>query len=180
MIKQLSSREVYKNKWMTVREDDVEFADGSQGIYGIVEKPDCTTVIPRTKEGAYILVKPYRYSIGKYTWEFPCGSVEDKVLQSEELAAQELKEETGYTATTMTLLSTLHSAYGYSNQIMHVFLAEGLQAGDPQHEPGEHGMEIQAFSEKEVRDMILSGEITDSHSIAAWGLMKMKRSTENS
>lgn len=174
MIKKLSSRVVYENKWMTVLEDDVEFADGTKGIYGIVEKPDGALVIPRLAENEYVLVRLYRYTTATAQWEFPCGSVEDEPMQPEAIAHLELQEETGYTAKRMTYLGSPYAAYGYSKQRQHFYLAEELTAGEPHHEAGEVGMEMKTFSGEEIERMMLDGEITDIESIAAWGMLKMR------
>ncbi len=158
---------------MTVHEDDVEFADGTIGIYGIVEKPDGALVIPRIKENEYVLVRLYRYTTGSSQWEFPCGSVEGVSMEPEEIARLELREETGYTAKRWVHLGSPYAAYGYSRQKQHFYLAEELTAGDHHRESGELGMEMKTFSAAAIERMILEGEITDIESIAAWGMLKM-------
>lgn len=177
MIKKLSSRIVYENKWMKVREDDVEFPDGTKGIYGVVEKSDAALIIPKL-EDRFVLVKPYRYPIGEAYWEFPHGGVEEKELEAQEIATQELEEETGYKADRISKLATLYTSYGYSNQIVHIFVAEELVEGERNHDSGEQGMEIESFSESQIDDMILSGEMTDTQTIAAWGIFKIKKDEE--
>jgi ADP-ribose pyrophosphatase len=76
-IETISSREVYRNRWMTVREDAIRRQDGSSGIYGVVHKPDFSLIIPY-ENGAFHLVEQYRYPVkGRYL-EFPQGTWEDK------------------------------------------------------------------------------------------------------
>ena len=58
------SREVYANPWMTVREDEVRRADGSDGIYGVVDKPDYALVIPLDGDRLH-LVEQFRYPVGE-------------------------------------------------------------------------------------------------------------------
>lgn len=123
MIKQLSTKTVYENKWMKVREDEVEFSNGGKGIYGVVEKPDFAMVIPLDKDGFH-LVKQYRYPVGKSYWEFPQGSYEENpVIDPTELAKHELQEETGLLATKITKVGYLYEAYGYCNQGFHIFFS---------------------------------------------------------
>lgn len=74
-IRQTSSRTVYENRWMRVREDEVKRADGSPGIFGVVEKPDFALIIPKD-EGGLWLVEQFRYPVGRRLWEFPQGSWE--------------------------------------------------------------------------------------------------------
>lgn len=69
IIRRLDSRIVYRNPWMTVREDRIERPDGSPGIYGVVEKPDFALVIP-AENGGFHLVEEYRYPVGRRTWNF--------------------------------------------------------------------------------------------------------------
>ncbi len=176
MIKKIASRVVYENKWMKVREDEVEFADGSRGIYGVVDKNDAALIVPKLSDDTFILVKSYRYTIRAAHWEFPYGGVEDKTMSGEEIARQELEEETGYKAEKMTFLAKLHIAYGYANQVVHLFLGENLTVGTQRHESGEIDMEVKEFAADEIESMMISGDITDAQTIAAWGLYKMKYS----
>lgn len=175
MIKQLSTKTVYKNKWMKVREDDVEFPNGSKGIFGVVEKPDFAMIIPLDKNGFH-LVKQYRYAVGESYWEFPQGSYEDNAsIDPAELARAELKEETGLIAAKMTKVGYLYEAYGYCNQGFHIFLAEQFQQGSQQLEESEQGMVTKFFTISEFEKMISTGEITDAPSISAYGLLKAQK-----
>src|SRR5690606_9465793 len=73
LMEQVNSRVVYRNPWMTVREDVIRHADGSPGIYGVVEKPDFALVLPRWSRGFW-LVEQYRYPVGRRACKFPQGS----------------------------------------------------------------------------------------------------------
>ena len=68
-----SSREVYRNPWIRVREDVIERDDGSAGLYGVVEQPDFALVIPAERDGFW-LVEQFRYPLGRRSWEFPQGT----------------------------------------------------------------------------------------------------------
>ena len=105
-MEQLSSREVYRNPWMVVREDAVRCLDGSEGIYGVVEKPDFALVLPRG-DGGFWMVEQFRYPVGRRAWEFPQGSSADaEVRDTESLARDELAEETGLRAGSLRYLGT--------------------------------------------------------------------------
>ena len=72
-IRTLSSREVYRNHWLSVREDAIERPNGTHGIYGVVDKHDCAAILPI--DGDHIwLVEQYRYPIGERALELPQGS----------------------------------------------------------------------------------------------------------
>ena len=175
-IKTISSREVYRNPWTSVREDVIERANGQRGIYGVIDKDPASIIIPleATAEGEFLyLIEQYRYTVGGRYSEFPQGGWEEAEVDPEQLARGELKEETGLTAERMTLLSTLQIAYGVMNQKHHVFLAEGLTMGDPDPDAEEHDLVLKRVSVDEFERMVLSGEIVDNCSIAAWGLYKI-------
>ena len=124
-IRTLSGREVYRNPWLRVREDQIERSNGERGIFGVVEKDDCAVVLPIEGETIY-LVEQYRYTIGERALELPQGGWERANVDPEELARGELREETGLVAASMTYLGALWIAYGFAKQKQHVYLATGL------------------------------------------------------
>lgn len=167
----LGSREVYVNAWMSVREDDIRRADGSRGIYGVVDKPTYALVIPLDGERLH-LVEQFRYPLGLRRWEFPQGTAPDRVVVAPlELAARELREETGLHAERLTELGLLDVAPGLSSQRGRVFLATGLSDGPHQREPEEQDMRTGWFSRAEFEDMVRRGEVTDAQSVAAYTLL---------
>lgn len=173
-IRKLSRKTVYQNRWMQVHEDAVRFPDGSEGIYGLVDKPDFALIIPRHEDGRFQLVEQYRYPVGGRYWEFPQGSWEG--VQNADLkrvALGELEEETGFKATSLTKLGHLFEAYGYSNQGFDVFLAEGLVQGKLKRERTEQDIETAAFTRAEITSMIHLGQIKDAPTIAALGLFSL-------
>ena len=175
-IKTISSREVYRNPWTSVREDVIERANGQRGIYGVIDKDPATIIIPLevTPEGEFLyLIEQYRYTVGGTFAEFPQGGWEQAEVVPEDLARGELREETGLEAARMTHLSTLQIAYGVMNQKHFVFLAEGLTQGAAQPDLEEHDLVLRRVTVAEFEGMILSGEIVDNCSIAAWGLYKL-------
>lgn len=173
-MKTLSTRIVYKNRWMTVREDDIQRPDGSQGIYGVVEKPDFA-VVAAIDGGRVFLVEQFRYPIGARRWELPQGTWGAGASGSAlDLARAELREETGITAASMQHVARLHEAYGYSTQAFDVYLATGLTQGEQHLEPEEQDLICQAFTIERAVEMVCNGEITDAVTVAAFGLLKLK------
>ncbi|NIH85067.1 NUDIX domain-containing protein [Amycolatopsis granulosa] len=170
-IERLGSREVYRNNWMTVREDDIRRPDGSPGIYGVVDKPDYALVVPLDGDRLH-LVEQYRYPLGLRRWEFPQGTAPDLAeLDTLELAARELREETGLVAGSLIDLGRLDVAPGMSSQRGRVYLATGLTEGPHEREHEEQDMRTAWFSRAEFEKMIERGEVTDAQSIAAYGLL---------
>lgn len=169
----MASRIVYANRWMTVREDDIRRQDGSNGIFGVVEKSDFALIIPRADD-YFVLVEQYRYPVDGRFWEFPQGSWEEQPdMPPEALARAELEEETGYVAGKMEHIGHLFEAYGYSNQGFNVYLASQLTEGTRRLAVEEQGMKVGRFSQGEVEDMIRTGAMKDAPSIAAYGLMRL-------
>jgi ADP-ribose pyrophosphatase len=175
-IKKISSREVYRNPWTRVREDVIERDNGQRGIYGVIDKDPASIIIPLevTREGEFVyLIEQFRYTVGGKFAEFPQGGWEQAEVNPEELARGELREETGLEASRLTLLSTLQVAYGVMNQKHYVFLAEELTQGAAQPDDEEHDLVVRRVKVAEFERMVLSGEIVDNCSIAAWGLYKI-------
>ena len=170
-IRRTATRDVYANPWMTVREDDIRRPDGSAGIYGVVDKPDYALIIP-LDDGGLHLVEQFRYPLGQRRWEFPQGTAPDLAeLPPGELAARELREETGLAAAELTDIGGLDVAPGMSSQRGRVFLATGLTAGIARREHEEQDMRTGHFPRAEFERMVRGGEITDAQSIAAYLLL---------
>src|SRR5271168_1208406 len=93
-ISTLASREVYRNPWMRVREDEILRSNGEKGIYGVVEKDDAAIIIP-IDHGRVWLIEQYRYTIEERALELPQGGWEMAIDSPEDLARGELKEELG-------------------------------------------------------------------------------------
>jgi len=166
------SREVYRNRWMRVREDAVQFPNGTQGIFGVVEKPDFVAIVPIDTYKRIHLVQQYRYPVGGRYWEIPQGSWEDKPGSDPEVVAMaELREETGLRAGRLVRVGHLFQAYGYSNQGYHLYVASELDQGQANPETTESDMISQGFTISEVRRMILDGEIKDATTVAAFGYL---------
>ncbi|UWZ83806.1 NUDIX domain-containing protein [Occallatibacter riparius] len=171
-ITTLSSREVYRNNWMRVREDDILRSNGKQGIYGVVEKDDAAIIIPIEGDRIW-LIEQYRYTIEEQALELPQGGWEMADADPEELARGELKEETGLQAEQMTYLGHLWIAYGFTRQKQHVYLATGLTHADKDPDEEEHDIVLHNMPVAEFEQMMHEGKVRDASTVAAWGLYLM-------
>jgi len=159
---------------MTVREDRVQWPDGSVGTYGVVDKPDFVIVVPRAEDGFW-LVEQYRYAIGRRAWEFPQGSWSGEPLGDQyALARLELAEETGLISGDLRHLGHIYEAYGFCSQGGDVFLARKLTAGRPRREPTEQDMVHRFVTDGEFDTMARAGEIVDAGTLAAHALYLMQ------
>lgn len=168
-IATLSSREVYRNHWMRVHEDQILRSNGQPGLYGVVEKDESAIILPIEGDRIW-LVEQYRYTIKKRALELPQGGWEQEIANPEELARGELKEELGLQAEKMTRLGALWIAYGFCRQKQHVFLATGLSQTAKDPDPEEHDLQVRSMSIAEFEAMILDGAIMDQCTVSAWGL----------
>ena len=168
-ITTLSTREVYRNQWMRLREDQILRSNGKRGIYGVVEKEDAAIIIP-VDHGRIWLVEQFRYTIEERALELPQGGWEMEVENPEELARGELKEELGLNAAEMTYLGWNWIAYGFTRQKHHVFLATGLTEAEKDPDPEEHDLVVRCVAVEEFEEMMLNGTIRDNCTQAAWGL----------
>ncbi|MQA08092.1 MAG: NUDIX domain-containing protein [Pseudonocardiaceae bacterium] len=170
-VEPVASREVYVNAWMSVREDAIQHADGSPGIYGVVDKPDYALIVPLDGDRLH-LVEQYRYPLRMRCWEFPQGTAPGRAdVAAEDLAARELREETGLRAGRMTTLGLLDLAPGMSSQRGRAFLATELTEGSPEREHTEQDMRTMWMPRTDFEKMISDGDITDAQSIAAYTLL---------
>lgn len=171
----VGSKEVYANRWMTVREDRIRRRDGSPGLYGYVDKPDFVLILPYDN-GLVHLVQQFRYPINLRQWEFPQGSWQDAPgANPDALARGELREETGLVADSLTRIGTVYPLYGTVNQRCHVYFATDLTEGDSRLEPEEQDLIHATVSIKELEQMILDGELVDAGTIAAFGLARLRK-----
>ncbi|GAA0939362.1 NUDIX hydrolase [Pseudonocardia zijingensis] len=162
---------MYANNWMTVREDTVRRADGSEGIYGVVDKPTAAIIIPRDGDRLH-LVEQFRYPVEQRRWEFPMGTAPDRAeVDPAELAARELAEETGLVAGHMEFLGDLDLAPGTSSQREHVFLATDLREGPVSREESEQDMQARWFTVAEFEAMVRGSEVVDAQTLAAYLLL---------
>lgn len=167
----LSTRDVYENPWIKVREDQVINPSGGNGIYGVVEfKNRAVGVIPVDEAGFTWLVGQYRYTHDTYEWEIPEGGCPE----GEELidcARRELLEETGIVADHYQLiLDGIQLSNSTTNEVAYIFLAQGLRLGTASPEATEK-LQVKRVPVEEAIHMAMTGGIRDAMSVA--GLLKL-------
>lgn len=172
-IRQLNSRVVYRNPWMTVREDEIERDNGTRGIYGVIEKCDSAIVIAIEGDQVY-LVEQFRYALGVKSLEFPQGSLERGGIDPAEIARAELQAETGLVAGKLECLGEIYIACGYANQKTYAFLATGLTLADRKPDAEEHDLAVRRASVDELRQLIRDNQIKDAQTLAAWAFYQTR------
>ncbi len=169
--KKISSRKVYKNKWIEVTEDRIRNEEGEELTYGVVRKAPFALIIPWDRRRV-TLVGQYRYAVDSYSWEFPQGHYEHDSI--EETAREELREETGLRAGKIKKIAEFHLAPGLTSQIGNIFLATELSEGETSFEKSEVAMDmkVKKITLQEFEEMAARGEIKDGPTLAAFGVAK--------
>jgi 8-oxo-dGTP pyrophosphatase MutT (NUDIX family) len=164
--KKLSSRTMYENDWMQVREDEVINPGGGKNLYGHVHfKNVAVAIIALDDANNTWLVGQDRYTLGEYSWELPMGGAP---LDEPPLAAakRELQEETGISAARWEEFMRLHLSNSITDELGIAYVATGLSFGETQFEESED-LQIRKLPLADAVQMVLDGQITDAISAAA-------------
>ena len=151
-----------KNDWFSVLKQSVVFPDGSTKPYYIVSFSSTGVgVVVRDKE-LYLLIYQYRFIVDAYSWGIPGGDFDEQVDNSlKDTACRELKEETGYEATSLKHLMYFYPSCGSTNQRYEIFLADNPSSSKDDFDKNEV-MNIKWFHRNEVLDMIMNNQIVDA------------------
>ncbi len=160
------SREVYRNPWIGVREDDVIRPDGTPGVYGVVTlHSPAVFVVPVTDQGEVIMIRQRRYTTGVESLEIPGGGADkDDLLTA---AQRELREETGLAAADWRDLGPVYSLNGVADAPGRVFLASELSDVGGAEQSVEGITELIRVGPAELVRMLGEGEITDNETLGA-------------
>ncbi len=163
--KTLSSKIIYSNPWIRVREDQVITPKGEAGIYGVVEAKPAIGIVALTGDLFTYLVGQYRYPLDAYSWEIPEGGAElnEKLIAC---AKRELLEETGLSANKWTELGELYTSNCFTNERAYIFVAEDLRKGIADPDPTEQ-LKLKKLPFLDAWQMVLKQEIKDSLTITA-------------
>lgn len=166
---QLSSKEVYRNKWMWVTEDQVKTNSGKDLTFGVVHKLPFALIVPWDGE-RLTLVGQYRYMVDEYSWEFPQGHFEHTNI--EETAREELREETGLIAKNIYECGSFWMAPGAITQECKMFFATDLEQGERHLEMSEEGMQSKTVTLEEFWKMVAEGIIKDGPTLASMSIVQ--------
>ena len=166
----LKSRELYSGKFITLDRDSVRFPDGSMAEMDIARHPGASAVVPFMSgpmgdEPQILMLRQYRYAAGGYLYEIPAGRLDDGETPME-CAVRELKEETGCAANHVEPMTSILTTPGFTDEVIHLFMATGLTHGEPNRESDEF-VELVIMRLSEALERISNGEITDSKTALA-------------
>ena len=159
----LSHQEIYSGKIVKLHVDTIRQASGRTTIREVVLHPGGVAAIPVLKDGRLLLIRQFRYPIGKFILEIPAGKL-DSGQSPLETIAREIEEETGYCAGVLTPECTFYTTPGISDESIHLFLARELTLKAQRLEEGEH-ITVEAYTLEECLEKIRAGEINDGKTI---------------
>jgi len=163
--KTISSERIYEGRILNLRKDKVHVKDNKTSYREIVEHNGGVALAAVTPEGKMVMVRQYRKAAEKAVLEVPAGKIE-KEEDHRITAERELKEETGYSAGRVEFITSFYSSIGYSTEVIYLYFATDLTPGDTDFDDNE-SIEILEYDLKELKDMVLHGEIEDAKTIAA-------------
>ena len=176
--KVLSSRQVFKGRFLRVEQDEVVGADGRTYVREYINHPGAALIVPVLPNGNIVMVHQYRHAVKQVFLEFPAGK-RDKGEHTEMTARRELEEETGYVAKQMKFLTTIHPVIGYSNEHIDLYLALDLTLLKQKLDHGEF-LEVVELTPQDLMAQVRSGKVTDVKTqIAAFWLDKVLRGDWN-
>jgi len=162
---QLSSETVFHGNLLQVKRDAVRLPNGGETAREYIVHPGAVLVVPILGNGNLLLERQFRYPLKRVFIELPAGKI-DHGEHPLCTGQRELLEETGYTASAWVYLASQHPCIGYSDEVIHVYLAKGLDAGTHQRD---HDETLQLFEAtlEECLAMVRRAEITDGKTIIA-------------
>lgn len=167
----LEKKDIYKGKIISVETHVVEVSGGEHANREIVRHPGGVCILARDEEDRILLVKQYRKPMEEAYLELPAGKIE-KGMTPHENAVKELEEETGYICRDMIHLATLATSPGYSDEVIHLYMAkkleEGVKGGD-----SDEFISLFRLTDEEFIEHIKTGKIKDAKTVAAYSLSKI-------
>ncbi len=167
---QLATRRIYSGKVIRLDVDTVRFPDGTTGELELIRHPGAAAVVPCTSDPAggdptILMIRQFRYAAGGVLWEVPAGTLAPGEAP-EACARRELLEEAGVTAHRVERLTSIWTTPGFTDEVIHLFWAQGLTPGAAAREPDEF-IEVVPRSLSTVLAAIRDGEIRDAKTVAA-------------
>lgn len=159
----MSTRHIYKGKIVTLNVDTITLPNGVTVDLEVVRHPGASAVVPLKEDGTVVLIRQFRHAAGGFIYEIPAG----KLSPGEEplaCAARELEEEIGYRAGSFNLLSSIFTAPGFTDEVIHIYKATGLTKSQQQLDRDEV-LEVVEMPLDEAIEMIRTGAISDAKTI---------------
>ena len=164
----MGSQRIYTGRVVNLDLDQVRYPDGTVGELEIIRHPGASAIVPflsdpRGDDPQILLIKQYRYAVDGYLYEVPAGRLEPGELPAD-CARRELREETGCEAEAITPLLSLYTTPGFTDELIHLFVATGITRGTKRTEADEF-LTVETMSLSRALEMIRAGEIRDAKTV---------------
>lgn len=147
-------------------QDTMQVPNGNIVKWDFIGHKGAAAVLPVDAQGRIIMVRQYRNALDRYTLEIPAGGLQSTEEPTRDAAARELSEETGYVAEHMEFLLTIRTTVAFCNEKIDIYVADHLIPGN-QHLDEDEYVQVKAYTVEELTEMIYSGKIQDSKTVAA-------------
>ena len=162
--KTLSEETIYEGKIINLKKKKVTVKSG-ESYREIIEHSGGAVIIAVTDDRKMVMIRQFRKPADKVMFEVPAGKI-DPGEDPMEAAVRELKEETGYTASSVRYLTRFYPTVGYSEEVLYLYLMEGLTPGDTDFDENE-AIDMEEWSIDDLHEMVMRGEIDDAKTIIA-------------
>lgn len=157
---------MYQGAIVDVYRDYMQFSNGNTEEWDYIHHRGAAAVIPVMDDGRIIMVRQYRNALERFTLEIPAGALEESDEQGKTCSARELEEETGYRSDNLEWLMTLRTTVAFCNEKIEVYVAHNLIPSKQHLDPNEF-VNVEIHTIEELKQMVFSGEIEDSKTVAA-------------
>jgi ADP-ribose pyrophosphatase len=154
---------VYTGRIFNVDRLQVKLPDGRDGLRDVVRHPGAVAIVALTDDGRICLVRQYRAALGRVTVEIPAGKL-DPGEDPLDCAMRELEEETGMRAERMAFLTTIATADGFCDELIHFYMARGLSFAQSNPDADEF-INVDLVDLSELIDAVLDGKVEDAKTV---------------
>jgi ADP-ribose pyrophosphatase len=165
-IERINRELMYKGSILTMYKDTIKTPDGNTAEWDFIEHHGAAAVVPVTDDGKILLVRQYRNSLDRYTLEIPAGGLNGEDEPTKTAAARELEEETGYASDNLEFLVSIVTAIAFCNEFIDIYVATNLKKTQ-QHLDEDEYIDVESYTQQEIKEMIYGGKIKDSKTVAA-------------
>lgn len=166
------SKTIHTWKTISLVQEDVTLPTGKSIEHTTIVHPGAAVILPITEQGDIILINQFRPSLKKWLLELPAGTLEKGELPAE-CAHRELEEETGYSASELITLGQVTPLAGFCDEIQHLFVAKQLSKTARLSCDDDEVIEVVTLSIQELEQKIITGQVTDSKTIACLSKAKL-------
>jgi ADP-ribose pyrophosphatase len=170
--KVLKKTQLHQGRVFALIREKITLPNGTTVDLDIIRHPGAAAMVPLSEDGSLVMIRQYRHAIGEYIWEIPAGTLNPDESPLE-CAKRELIEETGYSATGWEELGAIIPVPGYSDEKIHIFLAQGLCPARQDLDPDEI-LHVRKIPLEEALRMVEKGEIKDSKTISSLFLLRSR------